>query len=127
MCIRDRNNNYRVVKPLAIGSPALGVEFFSIEQFKSDQLKELLDVKNQIVSLNLDKMPVGDEDLKTISQFTNLRKLNLSFTNITGATLNELPKLKELKLLSLSGTKIKASSLTPLVNLPKLTHLFIWS
>ena len=121
------NNNYRVVKPLAIGSPALGVEFFSIEQFKSEQLKELLDVKNQVVSLSLDKMPVSDDDLKTISQFSNLRKLNLSFTNITGATLNELTKLKELKLLSLSGTKIKSSSLAPLVNLPKLTHLFIWS
>ena len=121
------NNNYRVVKPLAIGSPALGVEFFSIEQFKPEQLKELLDVKNQVVSLSLDKMPVTDDDLKTISQFSNLRKLNLSFTNITGATLNELTKLKELKLLSLSGTKVKSSSLAPLVNLPKLTHLFVWS
>jgi uncharacterized membrane protein len=125
--VRALNNNYRVVKPLAIGSPALGVEFFSIEQFKGNQLKDLLDVKNQIVSLNLDKMPVNDEDLKTISQFVNLRKLNLSFTNITGATFNELTKLKELKSLSLSGTKVKASNLTPLVNLPKLTHLFIWS
>ena len=121
------NNNYRVVRPLALGSPALGVDFFSIEQFKSEQLKELLDIKNQIVALNLDKMPVSDEDLKTISQFVNLRKLNLSFTNITGATLNELAKLKELKILSLSGTKIKASNLQPLVSMPKLTHLFIWS
>lgn len=125
--INALNNNYRVVKPLAVGSPALGVEFFSIEKFKADQLKELLNVKDQIVSLNLDKMPVADKDLKTISQFANLRKLNLSFTNITGATLNELAKMKELKLLSLSGTKIKASNLAPLVNLPKLTHLFIWS
>jgi hypothetical protein len=121
------NNNYRVVKPLAIGSPALGVEFFSTEQFKSSQLNELLDVKNQIVSLSLDKIPVNDEDLKTISQFSNLRKLNLSFTNITGATLHELTKLKELKSLSLSGTKIKASTLEPLVNFPKLTHLFVWN
>ena len=121
------NNNYRVVKPLALGSPALGVEFFSIEQFRPEQLKDLLEVKNQIVSLNLDKMPVTDEDIKTISQFLNLRKLNLSFTNITGATLNELSKLKELKLLSLSGTKIKSSNLQPLASLPKLTHLFVWN
>ncbi|MGH2563871.1 MAG: c-type cytochrome domain-containing protein, partial [Ginsengibacter sp.] len=121
------NNNYRVVKPLAIGSPALGVEFFSTEQFKPEQLKELLDVKNQIVSLSLDKMPVADEDLKTISQFANLRKLNLSFTNITGATLNELAKLKELKRLSLSGTKIRSASLQVLSTLPKLTQLFVWN
>ncbi len=125
--IKTLNNNYRVVKPLALGSPALGVEFFSAEQFKADQLKDLLSVKQQIVSLNLNKMPVTDEDLKTIGQFLNLRKLNLSFTNITGATLNELAKLKELKLLSLSGTKIKSSTLSPLASLPKLSELFVWN
>jgi Leucine-rich repeat (LRR) protein len=125
--VRGLNNNYRVVRPLAIGSPALGVEFFGAEQFKPDQLKDLLTVKEQIVSLNLNKMPVTDEDIKTIAQFPNLRKLNLSFTNITGATLNELSKLKELKLLSLSGTKIKSNNLQFLTSLPKLSRLFVWN
>ena len=27
--VKELNNNYRVVHPLALGSPALGVEFFS--------------------------------------------------------------------------------------------------
>lgn len=124
--VQSLNNNYRVVKPLAIGSPALGVEFFSKEQFKSQQLNDLLDVKNQIVTLNLNKMPVTDDDLKTIGQFTNLRKLNLSFTDITGATLQELSKLKELKILSLSGTKIKAANLQLLSGMKKLSHLMVW-
>ncbi len=125
--IKALNNNYRVVRPLAVGSPALGVEFFSTEQFKSDQLKDLLGLKEQIVSLSLNKMPVADEDLKIISQLFNLRKLNLSFTNITGATLSQLIMLKELKYLSLSGTKIKSSSLQSLAGLPKLTKLFVWN
>ncbi|MEP6947830.1 MAG: chitobiase/beta-hexosaminidase C-terminal domain-containing protein [Ginsengibacter sp.] len=124
--VKGLNNNYRVVRPLALGSPALGVEFFSAEKFKSEQLKELLAVKEQVVSLNLNKMPVVDEDLKTIGQFFNLRKLNLSFTNITGATLAELSKLKELKSISLSGTKINSGSLKVLSSLPKLTQLFVW-
>ena len=125
--INALNNNYRVVHPLAIGSPALGVEFFGVEQFKSQQLKDLSDVKNQIVKLDLNKMPVTDEDLKAIGQFTNLRKLNLSFTNITGVNLNEIAKLKELKLLSLSGTKIKPGDLKVLAALPKLSQLFVWN
>ena len=116
-----------MVRPLAMGSPALGVEFFSIQQFKPEQIKDLLDVKEQIVSLSLNKMPVSDEDLKTIGQFANLRKLNLSFTNITGATLSELTKLKELKLLSLSGTKITSTKLPSLAALPKLSQLFVWN
>lgn len=125
--VQSLNNNYRIVFPLSKGSPALGAEFFSVSQFNSDGLKDLLAVKKQLVSLSLNKMPVKDDDLKTIGQFTNLRKLNLSFTNITGATISELSRLKELKQLSLSGTGIKVESLKNLSSLKQLTKLFLWS
>ncbi|WP_394767495.1 FN3 associated domain-containing protein [Ferruginibacter sp.] len=125
--IKALRNNYRLVAPLSLGSPALGVQFFSAVQFKPEQLKELLAVKEQVVTLNLNKMPVQDEDLATIAQFVNLRKLNLSFTNIKGTGLQELSKLKELKELSLSGTGVNAASLSALASLPKLTQLYIWS
>lgn len=125
--IKALKNNYRLVAPLSLGSPALGVQFFGAAQFKSEQLKELLPVKEQIVTLNLNKMGVQDADLATIAQFTNLRKLNLAFTNIKGNGLAALAPLKELKELSLSGTGVTAASLQPLVALPKLTQLFIWS
>lgn len=125
--IKALSNNYRFVTPLALGSPALGVEFFGAAQFKPEQLKELLTVKEQVVSLNLNKMPVSDEDLKTIAQFINLRKLNLSFTNIKGTGLGVLNPLKELKQLSLSGTGVTATHLSSLASLPNLTQLYIWS
>lgn len=125
--IKALKNNYRLVQPLAEGSPALGVTFFSASQFKPEQLKELSEVKDQIVMLNLNKMPVTDEDLTTIAQFKNLRKLNLSFTNIKGAGLKSLAALKELKQLSLSGTGVNASSLAALAPLTKLTELHIWT
>jgi uncharacterized membrane protein len=125
--VHSLNNNYRIVYPLAKNSPALGAEFFSASQFKPESLKDLLEVKQQLVSLSLNKMPVKDEDLKTISQFSQLRKLNLSFTDITGATINELTALKELKQLSLSGTAIKADALKNLSSLKQLTTLFLWN
>lgn len=125
--VKALNNNYRIVYPLAKNSPALGAEFFSASQFKPESLKDLLEVKQQLVYLSLDKMPVKDEDLKTISQFSQLRKLKLSFTDITGATINELTALKELKQLSLSGTAIKADALKNLSSLKQLTKLFLWN
>jgi hypothetical protein len=125
--IQSLNNNYRIVAPLAINSPALGAEYFGASQFNSESLKDLLPVKQQLVSLSLDKMPVKDEDLETIGQLSQLRKLDLSFTNITGATIAKLSGLKELKHLSLSGTKIKEGTLKTLSSLKKLTHLFIWN
>lgn len=125
--IKSLSNNYRLVVPLSIGSPALGVEFFGAAQFKPGQLTELLAVKEQIVSLNLNKMPVTDQDLSTIARFVNLRKLNLSFTGIKGTGLAELKKLTELKQLSLSGTGVNTAALTVLASLPELAQLYIWN
>jgi uncharacterized membrane protein len=125
--IKNLNTNYRIVTPLAKASPALGAEFFSASSYLPEQLKELLTVKEQVVSLSLNKMPVKDEELKIIGQFINLRKLNLSFTNITGTALNELSNLKELRQLSLSGTAIKKEDILKLSPLKKLTQLFIWN
>ncbi len=125
--VKSLNSNYRVVYPLAKNSPALGAEFFSASQFDPEGLKDLLAVKQQLVSLNLDKMPVKDEDLETIGQFSQLRKLNLSFTNITGSTLKELKNLKKLKHLSLSGTTIKVETLKALSSLKELTKFFVWN
>ncbi|MGZ5191509.1 MAG: chitobiase/beta-hexosaminidase C-terminal domain-containing protein, partial [Flavisolibacter sp.] len=125
--VQSLNNNYRIVYPLAKNSPALGAEFFSASQFNSQSLKELLSVKDQLVTLNLDKMQVKDEDLKTIGQFKQLRKLNLSFTGITGANFDELKNLKELRQLAVSGTAIKADALKNLSSLQQLTKLYAWN
>lgn len=125
--IKSLNTNYRVVYPLAQESPALGVNFFGAQFYQAKQLEELLKVKEQIVTLNLNKMPVKDDEMKTIIQFPNLRKLNLSFSAITGKTINTLLKLKELKHLSLSGTTVKLSDVASLSGLKKLTHLYLWN
>jgi uncharacterized membrane protein len=125
--VKKLSNNYRLVYPLALNSPALGVEFFGPSFFFSEQLKELEAVKDQIVHLSLNKMPVKDADIKTIAAFTALRKLNLSFTQITGASLGELKNLKELRQLSLSGTGVKLADLEVLKNMPKLSALFLWN
>lgn len=125
--IKKLNTNYRVIAPLALGSPALSVDFFGASQFDNTQLKALQAIKKQVVQLNLNKMPVKDEDLKTIAGFENLRKLNLSFTQITGTTLNELKNLKFLHTLSLSGTKLKSADLAALKGLPALKVLNLWN
>ncbi len=92
-----------------------------------DQLKDLLEIKTQLVSLNLDKMPVTDNDLQTIGQFTNLRNLNLSFSKITGNGLSALNKLNHLKNLSLTNTAIKKEDIEKLTSLKELHHIYIWN
>ncbi len=125
--VKQLNNDYRVVQPLAMNSPALGVEFFGIAAFKSEFLQELQAVKEQVVRLNLNKMPVRDADLALVAMFPNLRKLNLGSTLITGATLGELLKLKALRQLALSGTAVRATDLEKLRALPDLSTLYLWN
>lgn len=125
--IEKLNTVNRVVVSEALGSPALAVNFFNSKLFSSDQLKELSKVKKQIVTLDLAKMPVKDADIKMISEFENLRRLNLSFTGITGAVLPELKKLKFLKNLSLSGTQVNAEQLKQLQGFPQLKTVYTWN
>ena len=120
------NTNYRSIHPLATGSPALAVDFYGAAFFESKQLQELSPVKDQIVSLNLEKMPVTDNDLPYVAAFRNIRELNLDFTRITGAGLAALTRLPHLESLSLSGTAIKATDLDQLATVKSLHKLYVW-
>jgi hypothetical protein len=124
--IKSLNNDYRAISPTDIHSPALNVEFFSALFYQPQALKDLLKIKQQVVSLNLNKMPVTDEELKTIAQFTSLRRLNLSFTDITGSALGELKALSELKQLSLAGTNVKKADVEQLSALKNLKQVYLW-
>ncbi|HEV2354265.1 MAG TPA: FN3 associated domain-containing protein, partial [Puia sp.] len=120
------NTNYRTVIPLANGSPALAVDFYGASVFQPKQLQDLSRIKDQIVWLNLDKMPVDDNGLSSIATFRNLRRLNLDFTKITGPGLASLSRLAHLQSLSLSGDKIKSGDLDRLASLRSLHELYVW-
>ncbi len=125
--IKKMNTPFRTVFPLYQNSPALQADFFVKESFKLAALEELREIKDQLVVLNLSKMPITDADLKIISQFINLEQLNLNFTSIKGEGLTSLKSLTHLESLSLSGTAVTKEALTELLSLPALTEVFIWN
>lgn len=125
--ISSLNTNYRIVTPLAQNSPALAVNFYNKQQYTAKSLEELEPVAKQIVDLNLAKMPVTDGDLKIISRFENLRKLNLNFTEVSNKGLTELKALKHLQHISVSGTAVTYEGIRQIIHLPALKEVFIWS
>lgn len=125
--IKELSNNYRIITPLSLGSPALAVQFYGKEVFSSKALDELLPLKQQITELNLQKLPVKDGDLSVIKQFVNLEKLNLNYTDVTDSGMAELTELKKLKEVSLSGTSVVYPGLKKIIRLPELESVFIWS
>lgn len=115
------------VFPLSQNSPALQADFFVREKFDRKKLEELLKVKEQLVVLNLDNMPVTDDDMKTIYQFSNLEKLLLNNSLVTNNGLKEINKLGKLQSLSLSGTKIDKNIAPGFSQADSIKEVFVWN
>ncbi len=121
------NTPFCSVFPLATGSPALQANFFVSKKFDRKVLENLSKVNEQLVILNLSKMPITDEDLALIANFPNLEKLVLNQTDITGNTLEQLKKCKNLESIALAGTKVSKENLQKILDLPKLKEVFVWN
>jgi uncharacterized membrane protein len=117
----------RTVFQIAKNEPAIRADFYLRESYDRKYLEELVDLKEQLISLNLSRMPVQDEDLKTIGKFRNLEVLNLNNTAINGSGLEGLSSLPKLRALSLSGTEVSAVTLGALGKSSSLEEVFIWN
>jgi hypothetical protein len=122
--IKNLNDPYRTVAPVALEEPALAATFFIRAQYKPSRLEELSVVKEQLVQLNLSKMPVTDEECETIRKFEHLEKLNLNFSSITGKGLKTLSSLKDLKSLSLAGVRLDDEAKETLKEFKNLKNIY---
>lgn len=125
--IASLNNNYRIIEPQGLNSPALSVHFYGKDNYSSKSLEELLALKQQVIELSLARMPVKDEDLKLVLQMPNLQKLNLNYTDVTDKGIEQLNSLKNIKELSVSGTAVTQNILAKLSSFPQLVSLFVWN
>jgi uncharacterized membrane protein len=125
--VQSLNNFYRKVVSMGADSPALSVSYFGRQNFDISSVEELFSISEQVVILNLNNMPITDEDLSLLSRFNNLEKLYLNFTNIKGEGLTELTSLQYLSSLSLTGNELDENAIAALSELKGLKKLFIWN
>ncbi len=125
--VKSLNNNYRVLTPEGEQSAALAVQFYGSKAYTSKSLEELLAVKQQIISLNLSKMPVKNDEMKIVQQMPNLEKINLNYTDINDDGLAHLFQLKKLKEIALSGTPVSVKSIQQLLKNPSINSVYIWN
>ena len=117
----------RTVFQIARNEPAVQADFYLRETFQPQYLEELVEVKSQLVSMNLSNMPVKDADLKTIARFENLEVLNLNNTDIKGDGLKALTSLGKLRSVSVSGTSVPTQMLADLAASKSLKEVFVWN
>ena len=125
--IEKLNDPYRVVTPVAANEPALSATFFIKNEYKTSRLEDLSAIKDQLVWLNLSKMPVTDADCEIIRKFEHLEKLDLNFSSITEKGLQALSSLPELTSLSVAGTDLDNDAVAIIKDFKTLKEVFIWN
>ncbi|WP_186755553.1 FN3 associated domain-containing protein [Echinicola salinicaeni] len=121
------NNFYRIVEPLYPESPALEVSYFGANAFDPASLEELKKVKEQIVGISLNKMPLDGVDLSILAEFKNLEELKLNFSNLSTEQLKVLSSLPKLRSLTLAGNELDEGIFEVLANVKNLEYVYLWS
>lgn len=124
--VNELNNFFRKVKPVFPGSPALEVAYFGSSTFDANSLTDLLSIKDQIIKINLNRMPLSDVDLSFLSDLPNLEELQLNFTGIGAKHLRELKQVEGLQRLAISGNSFDEAGIKELQGLTQLKRLYIW-
>ena len=125
--LKSFNTNYCTVDYLFNGSDEIDVNFFQGNFYNPAQLKSLEKIKNQIVQLNLQNMPMKEEDIQSVAQFINLRTLNLNYTGLNIKALAPLKQMAMLNSLSICGVDFNEASLNSFLQKLKISNLHIWS
>lgn len=124
--IKELNNFYRTVHPLYPGSPALLVSYFGIAAFDPESLLDLKEVKEQVVEINMNKMPLQDVDLRFLKDFPHLEKLSLNFTDLGKDQIQSISEIPNLLDLALSGNELEQEELQLVAGMKGLRNLYLW-
>jgi hypothetical protein len=116
-----------LVLPLAINSPLLQINFKPLgDKSHSGMTKRLVELKDNVVWLNLSKAKINDASLRSVAELKKLTRLHLDNTAITDAGLQSIASLSNLEYLNLYNTPVTDVGLKNLASLKSLKKLFLW-
>jgi hypothetical protein len=113
------------VNPNAIVDNFLKVKFIKTK-LKSEHIKFLTNIKQQLVELDLSNSSFNDEMASTLADFQNLRVLRLDRTAISDKALSYLHG-SELKVLNICNTSVTFSGVSSLLKFTTLKKLYAWN
>ena len=117
-----RNMGFLVVNIFET-SPFLKVSCINIDDFSDISIEQLINIKNNIVELDLSSTKITDNIFEYIKDFKNLTVLKLDNTNISGKKANLLSSLPNLKKISLVNTPFDFKYISNFYKYPKLSNV----
>jgi uncharacterized membrane protein len=126
--LNDLNKELGIlITPIETDASKFRIDTFSAQKsFDQKMLKRLEPFADTIIEADFSSTQLSDASVSTISQFKNLRSLNLSKTQIEGSTLAKLSKVESLESLNLYGSQIKSGQIEQLIQLTQLKHLYLF-
>jgi len=93
---------------------------FAAEPFKDEDVAALAGLAENLLELNLEGSAITDAAMKTIAQYSHLKRLNLRNTQVTNAGMDALKGLAELEWLNLGQTEVGDASIPWFKEMEKL-------
>ncbi len=125
--LKEYNTSYCSVNYLYNGSEEVAVNFFQGSFYKKEQLVKLENLKDKVVSLNMQSMPLTKDDITLITKFVNLKKLNLNYSKLSLVDLQPLKNLTKLSNLSICGIELDQNTLTAFIDKSPFTEIHVWT
>ena len=133
LMIPKEPNPTTIEKYTTVAAP-LGVKFLQVSKGTGVCLKASYAVvdkpqlllecpKDDMIELDFEGMEIDDQALKYVSNFKNLRKIDLHRTDVTDAGLANIEDLKKIEAVDLCAGNINGSGLHSLAKMPSLTQL----
>ncbi|MBJ6367422.1 FN3 associated domain-containing protein [Snuella sedimenti] len=123
--IQDVEDEGFLVRKLVPTEPELWVKYNN-KVIAKEAVKTLVDLKDQIVELDLSNTSLTDDMTSGLRKLKNLEKLELNNTQITDKALKHLKHLKALKILNLVGNDISEQGLENLLTSITPEHVYAW-
>ncbi|MGV3503650.1 MAG: c-type cytochrome domain-containing protein [Adhaeribacter sp.] len=114
------------ITPLTADRVFLAVNLGTAPSFTDEQVNLLLQLRNQILWLDLSETAITDRALPAIGKLKHLTRLKLDNTRITDAGLPAITGLQKLRALNLYGTQVSDQGLKTLQQCKSLQVVYLW-
>ncbi len=124
--LQNLSTDYITINRIASNSHALSVTIFLSPKFDAAVIANLKRVAENIVELDMSGLPIGQQEMNTVSACSNLEWLEIDGTPITDTQVEVLRNLKNIRLLKIYDTKIGDASIPVFKDLQSLKSLYLW-
>ena len=114
------------VKIISKEKPFVTVSLRGRKDLKKSDLKQLRNISEQLIELDLSETNINDELLSYLGNFPHLQKIFLQKTQITGKNFEVFNEMEYLEYLNFYDTPLEDEALLPIAKLSGLQDLFLW-